>query len=198
MIRATLLTLIAGSALMAADQSWSIDVRGHVGASSPMTDVDGDSVDGKMSLGWGLDAGFHRPIGEGKLGLVLLAGVFRDIHRAEDGDLDLDYTVLGANLAGGLSWRLQEPWHLEGLVHARLGQGDLDGRDQSNTSVSGDRGLSTAFGVSVGAYYTFPFKLLVGGTVGYEFWQGESEIAGNDIDVEGDGLTFGVVAGYAF
>lgn len=198
MIRASLLTLIAGSTLMAADQSWSIDVRGHVGGSSPMTDVDGSDVDGKISLAWGIDAGFHRPLGDGKLGLVILGGVFRDVHRAEEGDLDLDYTVLGLNAAGGLSWQLMEPWHLEGLVHARLGTGDLDGRDESNTSVSGDRGTSTAFGLSVGAFYTFPFKLMVGGTVGYEFWQGESEIASSDIEVEGDGLIFGVVAGYKF
>jgi hypothetical protein len=198
MIRACLATLIAGSTLMAADQEWSIDVRGHVGASSPMTDIDGEDVDGKMSLAWGIDAGFHRPIGDGKLGLVLLGGVYRDIHRAEEGDLKLDYTAMGVNLAGGLSYKLMEPWHLEGLVHARLGTGDLDGHDENNTSVSGDRGTSTAFGLSVGGFYTFPFKLMVGGTVGYEFWQGESDVAGSTIDVEGDGLTFGVVAGYAF
>lgn len=197
MIRSCVLTLITGATLMAADQTWSIDVRGHVGASSPMTEIDGDSVDGKMSLAWGVDAGFHRPLGDGKLGLVLLGGVFRDIHRAEEGDTDLDYTVLGLNAAGGVSWQLMEPWHLEGLVHARLGTGDLDGRSEG-TSVSGDRGTSTAFGLSVGAYYTFPFKLMVGGTLGYEFWQGESEVAGSDVEVEGDGLTFGVVAGYRF
>lgn len=197
MIRACLATLIAGSSLMAADKEWSIDVRGHVGASSPMTEIDGDDIDGKMSLAWGVDAAFHRPIGDDKLGLVLLGGVFRDIHRAEEGDVDLDYTVLGVNLAGGLSYQLMEPWHLEGLVHARLGTGDLDGRADGD-SISGDRGLSTAFGLSVGAFYTFPFKLMVGGTLGYEFWQGESEIRGTDIDVSGDGVTFGVVAGYVF
>jgi hypothetical protein len=197
MIRACLVSVLASSALVAADQTWSIDVRGHVGASSPMTEVDGDSVDGKMSLAWGVDAGFHRPLGEGNLGLVLLGGVFRDVHNAEENGTDLDYTVLGVNLAGGLSYKLMEPWHLEGLIHARLGTGDLDGTS-NGTSVSGDRGTSSAFGVTAGAYYTFPFKLLVGGTVGYEFWQGESDVAGTTIDVEGDGLTFAVVAGYAF
>ena len=199
MIRTCLVTFLASSVLMAADKTWDIDVRGHVGASSPMTDVDGESVDGKMSLGWGIDAAFHRPLGEGKqLGLVLLGGVFRDVHRASEGDLDLDYTVLGVNLGGGLSWQLMEQWHLEGVAHVRLGSGDLDGTDANNTSVSGDRGSSTAFGLSVGAYYTFPFKLLVGGTVGYEVWKGESDVGGTNLDVEGDGLTFGVVAGYAF
>lgn len=198
MIRTCLVSLLASSALMAADQSWSIDVRGHVGASSPLTEIEGESVDGKMSLAWGIDAGFHRPLGEGKLGLVLLGGVFRDVHNAEEGDLDLDYTVMGVNLAGGLSYQLMEPWHVEGLLHGRLGKGDIDGTDSGNTTVSGDRGTSTAFGLSVGVFYTFPFKLMVGGTVGYEFWQGESDIQGTTIDVEGDGLTFGVVAGYAF
>jgi hypothetical protein len=184
---------------MAADKTWDIDVRGHVGASSPMTDVDGESVDGKMSLAWGVDAGFRRPLGGDKrLGLILLGGVFRDVHRAEENNLDLDYTVLGVNLAGGLTWELMEQWHLEGVLHVGLGTGDLDGKDANNTSVSGDRGSSTAFGLSVGAYYTFPFKLMVGGTVGYEFWQGESDVGGTNLDVEGDGLTFGVVAGYAF
>jgi hypothetical protein len=197
MIRASLLTLVAGSTLMAADQSWSIDVRGHVGGSSPMTEVDGDSIDGKISLAWGVDAAFHRPLGEGKLGLVLLGGVFRDVHRAEEGDTDFDYTVLGLNAAGGLSWQLMDQWHLEGLVDFRVGKGDLDGTS-NGTSVSGDRGTSTAFGLSVGAYYTFPFKLLVGGTLGYEFWKGESDVASTTVDVKGDGLTFGVVAGYAF
>ncbi|HEX3134384.1 MAG TPA: hypothetical protein VHX44_12470, partial [Planctomycetota bacterium] len=121
---------------MAADKIWDIDVRGHVGGSSPMTDVDDTSVDGKISLAWGIDAGFRRPLGDGnKLGLILLGGVFRDVHRAEKGDLDLDYTVLGVNLAGGLTWELMERWHLEGVLHVGLGNGDLDGKDENNTSV---------------------------------------------------------------
>lgn len=203
MIRELVLTITATTVLMAADRDWTkdwtIDVRGHVGGSSPMTEVDGTDVDGTFSLAWGIDAAFHRPLGDGdKLGLVLLGGVFRDVHRASEGDLDLDYTVFGLNLAGGLSWKLNPEWHLEGLLHARLGSGDLDGTDQNNTSVSGDRGASHAFGASVGGYYTFPFKLMVGGTLGYEFWQGESDIAGQTFDVQGDGLIFAAVAGYAF
>lgn len=193
-IRACLVTLIAGSSLTAAE--WSFDVRGHVGASSPLTEVDGESVDGKMSLAWGIDGAAHRPLGE-KLGFVALAGFFRDVHNAEEGDTDLDYTVLGGNLAAGLSYKLMDPWRVEGLIHGRFGTGDLDG-SSNGTSVSGDRGTSTAFGITAGVYYTFPFRLMVGGTVGYEMWKGESEVAGTTFDVEGDGLTLGVVAGYAF
>lgn len=194
MIRACLATVLAGSSLMAAE--WSYDVRGHVGASSPLTDIDGESVDGKMSLAWGIDGAAHCPLGE-KLGFVALVGFFRDVHNAEEGDTDLDYTVLGGNLAVGLSYQLMEPWHIEGLAHFRVGTGDLEGRS-NGTSVSGDRDTTTALGITGGIYYTFPFKLLVGANLGYEAWYGESEISGTAIDVEGDGLTFGVVAGYAF
>ncbi len=193
-VRACLISAIAGSALTAAD--WSYDVRGHVGASSPLTEVNGNSLDGKMSLAWGLDGAAHCPLND-KFGFVALAGFFRDVHNAEEGNTDLDYTVLGANLAGCISYKLMGPWHVEGLAHVRLGTGDLDGTS-NGSSVSGDRGTSSAFGLTAGAYYTFPFKLIVGGTFGYEFWQGESQFNGTNYDVEGDGLTFGAVAGYAF
>lgn len=197
MIRPLLITLTASAALMAADDAWTIDVRGHVGGSSPMNETDGADLDGKLSLAWGLDAAFRKQPWD-KFGFALLAGVFRDIHRGEKDSVDLDYTALGINLAGGVTYQVTEPIHLEGLIHGRFGSGRLDGTDANGGSVSGDHGSTSAFGITAGGYYTFPFRLMIGANVGWESWKGESDVSGTSIDNKGDGLVFSAVAGYVF
>lgn len=201
---AAVIALTAASAHAVEESPLRLDLRLRLGGVAGIDETSGGGTttdfDDSIGFAWQPQAILRHRLGS-HFGYAIGLGIFGNLHLGDRDNgvsgIDIAYAAAGMELSGGLFWEFTPRVHIEVMPFLQFGNGRLV-VDVGGTETTGSREGYTAQGFNIGGFYTFRFGLLLGGTLGYQTFSGDSVLSGTETEASGDGITGAALVGYSF